>query len=413
MPEDPVLDEIEGFFSNANNGNSRKLIRTAEEILKGDISFSGIHDEKIHMPFSIDDYISGIPEMNLLMARLEIPRILLAAYEVSGNDKFLIATCDMISSFASYEKNMILPKGLIWNDHAIAERISVLAKFWKYYRRHRTFNTEAGKAVLLLVSRSGRLLSKPSHFTFASNHGIMQNLALLQICIAFPAIPNVNLYKETSLDRMSDQMKYYVNNEGIVLEHSAGYQRAGIKFMGMLFQYLTSLNIKIPDEWQGKYENAKLFYAQLRRPDGSLPMYGDTAYWKDSLGPPIVETDPKGKIKDLSYHQDWRPLYDQSLYPVAGYSIWWDGLGHWPDDNELSQTSIVWSYFPGHAHKHADEMSVLIYAKGHSWWTNTGYWSYGNKNRSKAISWNGSNAPHLVNEDAESNRVTNLNCYVS
>src|SRR5262245_19159838 len=97
-----------------------------------------------------------------------------------------------------------------------------------------------------------------------------------------------------------------------------------------------------------------------------------------------------------------------SVFPVAGYAIWWDGLDHWPITRNLSQTVVAWSYFPGHAHKHADEMSVLLWARGQTWWTNVGYWPYGEVGRGEAESWNGSNAPHLTGERASSVRTTRL-----
>jgi hypothetical protein len=56
-------------------------------------------------------------------------------------------------------------------------------------------------------------------------------------------------------------------------------------------------------------------------------------------------------------------------------------------------------------------MSVLFWAGGQTWWTNVGYWPYGPR-RSEAISWSGSSAPHLLNEDARSARTTSLRSFV-
>jgi hypothetical protein len=56
-------------------------------------------------------------------------------------------------------------------------------------------------------------------------------------------------------------------------------------------------------------------------------------------------------------------------------------------------------------------MSVLLWASGETWWTNSGYWPYGTKGRSEAVSWAGSNAPHLLEETAHSERKTTLNSY--
>jgi hypothetical protein len=69
---------------------------------------------------------------------------------------------------------------------------------------------------------------------------------------------------------------------------------------------------------------------------------------------------------------------------------------------------VGWSYFLGHGHKHADEMSVLFWAGGQTWLSNIGYWPYENESRGMIESWTGSNAPHLVKEPLDSIRSTRL-----
>lgn len=410
MPMDEVLIEIGGTSESLEEKYRRRTIADAERILKGEFAFEWCSSEKVSIPFHADDLDKGLPGCHLMLASLEIPNILISAYELTGRDDFLFAARDVILEWAAYERKAWLPKGLLWNDHALSARIYVLAKFWKLYRNHNSFKTDAAKDVLQFAARSSQFLSKPSHFTFSTNHGIMQNVALLGVSLAFPNLPNLESYKNIAVERMNDQMSFYINDEGVILEHSAGYQRAGLEFISMALRYLTLLNIKAPDKWIIKYEKAKEMYAQLRRPDGTLPMYGDTDIYIDPLGPRVTGIDD-GRVQPLQYQNNWIPGQSVSLYPVAGYSIWWDGLEGWPDERKLNQTVVAWSYFPGQAHKHADEMSVSLYAGGQTWWTNAGYWTYGTGGRTEAISWSGSNAPHLVSEAAESARKTELKYY--
>ncbi len=360
------------------------------------------------MPFNADDIDKGLPGWQLYMAGFLVPDILIEAYRVSGRNEFLTTARDVILAWASYERTAWLPKGLLWNDHAIAARALVLTKFWRHYRNHHEFRSDEAMEILQLAARSRKFLARPSHFTFATNHGIMQNLALWHLCLSFPTLPDVDIYKQVALERLHDQMKFYINDEGIVLEHSAEYHRDGLGFISLIFRYLTLLDMTIPEEWIVKFEKAKEVYAQLRRPDGSLPAYGDTGGGEDSNGPPVASVNVSGRSDIMNFQKNWMPEQSISLYPVAGYSVWWDGLDNWPDEQKLNQTTVVWSYFPGQAHKHADELSVLLYAGGQTWWTNAGYWTYGTKGRSEAVSWGGSNAPHLVGEDVDSMRHTTL-----
>jgi len=413
VPADSVLDEIEKFFGSAKakKEDNKELIDSAKMVLQGQVAIPGGHYLKIGFPFEADDLDKNLPGWQLFFARLSIPYVLLSAYEVTGRDDFLIAAKDVILGFATYERRAWLPKGLLWNDHAIAGRISVMAKFWKLYRNYPDYQFEVARDLFQLVARSAKLLAKPAHFTFATNHGIMQNLALWQICLAFPSLPDIDFYKHVSLERMRDQMRFYVNDEGVVLEHSAGYQKVGLEFINMAFRYLTLLGMPIPEDWKAKYQKAETFYAQLLRPDGSLPLLGDTGNGAKNRRMLSKNFDTNGKIERFEDKEQWIPKQPGSLYPAAGYSIWWNGLDGWPKEDKLSQTVVSWSYFPGHAHKHADEMSVLLWANGNNWWTNSGYWPYGIKGRAEAVSWAGSNAPHLTNEPTKSIRNTKLISY--
>ncbi|MFZ2294997.1 MAG: hypothetical protein WAW46_08150 [Polaromonas sp.] len=46
-----------------------------------------------------------------------------------------------------------------------------------------------------MAARSGELLAKKSQSTVRSNHGVMQNMALLQISAAFPDFPKTQKWR--------------------------------------------------------------------------------------------------------------------------------------------------------------------------------------------------------------------------
>ena len=120
-----------------------------------------------------------------------MPDILVDAYTASGNDAYLTFAKDLIIAFAKMERKLWIDRGLIWNDHAVAERATVIIKFWRAYRNHNNFNPTEARLILQLLQRCILLLAKPSHFNSVTNHGIMQNLALLQYSIAFPFADDV------------------------------------------------------------------------------------------------------------------------------------------------------------------------------------------------------------------------------
>jgi len=406
-PADQVFTELSKlrFFGDPAE-DKVALIGTSEKLLRGVLEIPGAPARSIKLPFDPRDLDQGSAQ--LFLASFGVPHMWLSAYKETRREEFFRAARDMILEWAKYEQSAWLPRGLLWNDHAIAERMLVLAEFWRLYRRRADFDPMAARAVLQLAARYGAVLAEPSHFTFATNHGVIQNLALWHFCLAFPNLANVESYKRLALERLDDQLKFYVNDEGVVLEHSPGYHKYGLRFLSRAFSYMNLLEIPVSASLMDKYHKAKDFYAQLRLPEGQLPGFGDTQWNPDPQGPLIAEFDAGGSLHRLTYRNDWKPRLEESIYPVAGYSVWWGGLEQWPNEEALSQTVVTWSHFLDHAHKHADEMSVWLWAQGQRWLANVGYWPYGSKLRSVATSWSGSNAPHLVDELLESSRQTIL-----
>jgi hypothetical protein len=409
-PTGVVLDEISKYrFSPSAPVNDNQLILMADKIMTGYLQLSGYEPVRINLPFDAKNFEKGLPTWQLTYAGMIVPDILVDAYLLTRKDAYFRLAVNTILAWEKFEKAKWLPKGFLWNDHAIVSRIAVLSKFWSVYRARTDYMPETARSIFAMVERDGEMLVKDGQFTFATNHGVMQNLALLHLAAAFPEIPRVKEYRTIALKRLTDQMLFYINDEGVVLEHSAGYHSHGMELFGKAFRYLALNNMTPPPTWIEKYNRSKDFMSMIRRPDGSLPVFGNTNAAPHSPSF-ITEIDAKGGARPLFRTDNWRPITSHALYPVAGYSIWWDGLSTRSDI--LAQTVIAWSYFQGHGHKLADEMSLLVWADNQNWLTNVGYWPYGVPGREMADSWEGSNAPHLLREPADSARYTQLLDYM-
>src|SRR5947207_5444976 len=163
------------------------------------------------MPFSARDLDHVPPACQLPLAGFYVPDVLLRAYEVSGREDFLTAAQAFISAAAQYEESAWLPRGEFWNEHALAARVSVLANFWRLYRHSPNYQPGTARQVMQLLAHAEDLLASPSQFVFATNHGIMQNLALWHGSLAFPSLPQSQEYKRLATVRMNEQMKFYVS----------------------------------------------------------------------------------------------------------------------------------------------------------------------------------------------------------
>lgn len=421
IPDDALLNEL-GKYDLGKTFHwvdDRELIGAAEKILLGTVELPGFPITNIKAPFKAAAMASGPTMWQLFVHSLGVPNVLMAAYRTSGRSEFLRAAADYLVAYDAYESTTWKPGGFLWNDtwsrfvrndHAVAARVPVLSEFWRLYRKSPDYQPDVAEAVFRMAARCAYLLADPSRFTVATNHGIMQNLALCNVGLSFPTLPNTKGYCKLAFMRLDKQLAFFINDEGFVLEHSPGYQRFALRLLGIAFRYLSLLDQDVPVQWMRKYEAAQRVYAVIRRPDGSIPVFGDTDGKIDRKGPVITATADNQRHARLS-ERAWSP--DRALFfaPIAGYCLWWNRLGAWPDPRQLSQTAIAWSNFDGMGHKHADELSLTVWAAGTSWWTNVGYWPYDILGRDMAESWVGANAPHFVGEPAQSLRKTRVRNY--
>jgi hypothetical protein len=412
QPTDAVLNEIRSHRLLPRHWKSKEeLVATAEKLLKGKAEIPGFAAIELHLPFDPVDLDRGSTSWQLEYAGLIVPEIFLEAYQITGREQFYEQARDGLLAWASYEGKAWLDHGFLWNDHAVATRVRTLTDFWCLYRHRADYRPEIAEKIWEFAGRTGQLLAKPDRFTFATNHGVMQNLALWQLCVAFPSLPTMEENKRNAFSRLKDQMAFYIGPEGVVLEHSAGYHEFGLYLTGLALRYATLLNLEVPPDWRKKYKDAQGFYGELLRPDRSLPLFGDTEDTRYREEVPLTVFDSRGQAGPLEAAGSWVPRDSFGFYPAAGYAILWDGLLQWPSPEDLSQTVFSWSYYPGHGHKHADELSVLLWAGGQDWWTNAGYWPYDDPDHRHTDCWEGSNAPHLEGEECNSARTPSLGSY--
>lgn len=385
----------------------QEVVQQAVAIAHGHIELPTGEIRRVTLPFDAGDFDSGTPSGALNMASLVVPDTLLSAYEATGNESYFAQARQAILAFGAFERGLLTDLGNVRNDHAIVARVGVLIRFWRLYRKRPDFDEVVARDVLQQMTRCVAFLGKRAHFTAATNHGVMQNIGLLQAAAAFPDVPDVTDWREIARSRLREQMAFYVNGEGVVLEDGPGYHRFGITLIGMVLQLLEWNRLPAIDGLLEKYARGLVFLDRLRRPDGSIPRIGDTngAVVSEDTGRryPVA-----ADVSDRSL-----ALADAThLYPSAGYAITERVLKqHSGVPRLVSHATTYWSHFPGHGHEIAGEGSFVLWAAGTDWLGNTGYWPYGLPGRKEATGWRGSNAPHLSREAADSTRTAALLAY--
>jgi hypothetical protein len=238
VPEDDVLRELSSFYFMPTIAALEEslAVEAAERLLQhGEFALPGEAPQRVRLPFDSRELDRGPVVWQLQDASLFVPRLLVKAYRISGREEFFLAARDVLLAWSQYERHAVVPSGLLWNDHAIAERALALSDFWAVYRSHPAYEVGTGVELLTFAARCGSFLGDPSYFTVSTNHGVMQNLALWHLALAFPLLPDSERYRQIAFERLREQMDFYVSAQGAILEHSAGYQLTGVDFLGLAF----------------------------------------------------------------------------------------------------------------------------------------------------------------------------------
>ncbi|MFT3818004.1 MAG: heparinase II/III family protein [Rubrivivax sp.] len=403
-PETAQLTEIGQMQLRGVAVPRAQRLAAAESVARGVLKLPDFPDTPIELPFSPHDLDKGSPTWGLMFASLAAADLLIDGYADTGNEAWFRLARDMIDGFARHEDARWIDQGLMWNDHATSARVPVLVKFWALYRQRADFDPALARRLLKLVARSALLLSRADAYAWRTSHGVIADLALLEIAQAFPALPEAGPARRLATQRVSQHLRYWINAEGMTLLHSAGYHSASLYHLSLLLRLHSLAGQPAPEDWWTRFDRALAIEAMLRRPDGSLPLFGDTMNLPDAEPPWLTRRASDG----LALPVQPRPLpaagHAALVLPAAGYAFWRD------DPSEAAgaggQTTMAWAKHQGLGHKLADELSVLTWSRGRTWVTNTGYWPYGDALREEAESWAGSNAPHLAGEPKSSQRQT-------
>lgn len=389
----PAGSELERYDLPGFKGwSSAQVLQAARDVAKGELTLIDGRTARIDPSFVPRD-LDAAP-LDLEVASLVVPNLHLRAYRMTGDARYLGLARTYILRWIDFERGRFLPRGMQWNDHAIAERVFVLTGFLSATRHFDQLTREEARTVLEVLVESGRRLRKPGFYTFRTNHGLMQNLALLHLGASLPHLPEARDMAQLGAERFARQLEYYISEEGVILEHSAGYQEFGLELLPLAIRELDLLGLDAAPALRERYARALDVYADLLRPDGSLPPWGDTK--ATDRAPPTADADAP-----------FRPATEasqRSLFaPGAGLAVIWS-----PTQQAKAQTLLTWSDFATGAHKQRDEMSLYLWADGQEVLVGPGYWPYASELWADAVGWRGSNAPHFASESSTSKSTTRL-----
>jgi hypothetical protein len=275
------------------------------------------------------------------------------------NDSLTEMDIEMLSqiyNFVSSEVfNPLSTNSMAINDHAISERIQFISIFSSYLNKYKP----SKRKLLSDLSKDFNIclgfLNANNHFTWSSNHGIMQLRSIAQIAsiIKNDAIQQylIKLFDE----RLKEVTPYFIGKDGAIYESASGY------WLFIYRQFMKITNIELVCNHNSVIElkhlltNSSTFINTVAANDGFLQGLGNSY---------------SGQIKDL-------PANDSLIINrVFQFSNKLTGIS-WSEDTIHYNLLFVSLNTPPNVHKLPEDLAVYFYAND-PFFSNTGLYEYGN-----------------------------------
>lgn len=363
----------------------KKIINVANQIINGRLV---VHPKCETVRFNIDSFnwneIHSGSFMMYLQALNPI-NILTVAYVLSKKEQYLDTAWDFFNSWTEFYKNRDSDENpLVFHDHGVALRVENLIYFGKICEKNCLLSDEKKNKIADCLRTSGIWLSDESNYTFSHNHGIMQDEALLHLGYLF----DNNTWKETAVKRLFDQKKEAFTSEYVHTENSPWYAILVRNLFINIGNFLIENgDISGNSLIEGMEESIEFINWSIQ-PNGIIAQIGDTQNAKK-----------KSNMADKAPYS----CTTHRIYPESGYyfyrSKYSEGIA-----SEMDTWKMVKSGYVKNAHKHADDLSFMLYSKGYEIFTDCGMYSYiKDKFRNFLISAKAHNTLIVDNESYEIN----------
>lgn len=307
----------------------------------------------------------------LYLQNLRVVGTLLAEYSRSGNTAYLDKSEEIVLSWLEYVEAGNSTE-MTWYDHAVGARSRVLMQFLSCME-------EAGREYdeprfRDLLERHASLLMDDSLHRM-NNHGLMMDMALISMGLGLERME----YVYHGRGRAESIFWQTFSETGMHQENSPEYHNMVLRMYRELESFLRRNEMTLGPDVLKKLEFASQHIERIAKPDGKVPAIGDSGSQR--------------KLGSFS----WESFHDS----MSGFSV----LKSRDNDAYLA---FICGY-SAKAHKHADDLSILLNYGGRDFFVDSGKYNYGkNKFRRFVASYRAHssftpNRPYVREED---NRYT-------
>ncbi|WBU52443.1 heparinase II/III family protein [Paracoccus sp. SCSIO 75233] len=270
---------------------------------------------------------------------------------------------EWVADFA--ERMSSNPSEFPWHDHATALRLDRLSLI--------ALATD-GKTFPELAEQHAKLLLCEDFYSKHTNHGYDQALALLFASYAFSDVCDTTEWQKIGLARLSDELRFAFNEEGVHVENSPAYHVGMTANLVRARLLLEALDLTLDFDFDELLNKALLFTSWMIGPDRKLALLGDSTE-RGGTAPSELEGLPNFQhaIYAASGGAQGQPLQDKvAIFPHAGYAVYRSNWQPWRDHVHL----VMKSGFLSRYHRQDDDLNILLHAYGEPWLIDSGLYNH-------------------------------------
>lgn len=266
----------------------------------------------------------------------------------------------------------------VWADHTTAHRLRVLSWVWDLFRTSELLEEEFARELLTMIYTHAEFTASGVTYRAYSNHGMEQNIALLEVGITQSEFAAAERWRVTARQRLSQFLADNFSPNGFHLEQSPGYHWYVLARLGNLIRFLRINGEPISTDLQAVTWRAGGLWPYLLRPDNRVANVGDTgvrvmrdhlvdfpSWWGDAVPQPAPSTLPNPRDDAGEFMLD----FDAGYAIFTGYALS-DPLRS-PDTYVLFKCNAF-----KFAHNHDDALSFILYGLGRDWLVDAGWYSF-------------------------------------
>ncbi len=295
----------------------------------------------------------------------------------NGDLRHLAAARRIVEAWLSADEEGRLTHEMARHEHAVAMRAMALAHFAEVYRRLQALDVNFVGRLLRALERHGETLANPKNYHHGHNHGIDQDRALLAVALTAPHLPAAEDWIRLALLRLERQVRETILPDGVYREHSPDYEVWAFLQLAEIRDYLVAHG-RPAEALANAAERMVEKITHSIRPDGTLPPVGDTVSRRPADLERYVRAMPNPP-GELLYAltcgaEGQAPARRNLLLPRSGVAIFrqtWD-----PAKRGEALHAYFTAAFNTRAHKHQDDLSLVVWALGREWLVDGGRYTY-------------------------------------